>query len=87
MRSTSGSPASSLSAPASRSASRRLLTNSSVDWCVANQLQQPGMDGRPDRRRASGRRSRLGTSSAETARHVLDRNVDPQLQLFFPRHR
>ena len=51
---TSGSPASSFSAPASRSARRRLLTKSSVELVRSNQLEQPRMNRRPDRRRATG---------------------------------
>ncbi len=48
---TSTSPASSFSAPASRSASRRLFTKSSVDWCERISSSRRGwiadqMDGR-----------------------------------------
>ena len=48
---TSVSPASSFSAPASRSASRRLLTKMQRRAVRANQLEQPRVDRRPDRAR------------------------------------
>ena len=70
---TSVSPASSLSAPASRSARRRLLTKMQRRAVRANELEQPRMDRRPDRRAPAPRRRPLGPCRR---RHVLDRHFD-----------
>ena len=76
------SPASSLSAPASRSARRRLLTKISVDWCarissssrgwIADQIEGRGS---PTEAGPLGNVIRGGQP-----RHVLDRHFDSQRQ-------
>ena len=51
----------------------------------ANQLEQPRMDGRPDRRPDRPlrcRAARRARSGAAEPRHVFDRHLDPQRQLF-----
>ena len=79
---TSVSPASSFSAPASRSASRRLLTKISVERCARISSSSRGwiadqIDGRASPTDAGP----LGMSSAVVSlRHVLDRHLDGQLQ-------
>ena len=79
---TSVSPASSFSAPASRSARRRLLTKISVERCARIRFEQPRMDRRPDRRPrvAERRRSARDHVGPGELRHVLDRHFDRQLQ-------
>ena len=75
----SPSTASSLSRVASRSASRRALTKISVDRCCCDQLEQRGVDRRPDaaaHRPGRGRAAdRLLDDLAERA-HVVDRDDD-----------
>ena len=81
---TSVSPASSLSAPASRSARRRLLTKISVDWCARISSSSRGwiadqMDGRVVADRRGPARDVV---RRREPRHVLDRHLDGQLQRF-----
>ena len=79
---TSVSPASSLSAPASRSASRRLLTKISVERCARISSSSRGwiadqIDGRAVADRRGPARDVVGRRQP---RHVLDRHLDRQLQ-------
>ena len=82
---TSVSPASSFSAPASRSASRRLLTKISVERCARMSSSRRGwmaaqIDGRASPTVAAGP---LGISiDCGQLRHVLDRHFDGQLERF-----
>ena len=84
---TSGSPASSFSAPASRSAMRRLLTKISVERCARTSSSSRGWIARPDRRahRALRRRPARDVRRLADARHVLDRDLDAQLELLLLR--
>ena len=80
-----GSSASSFSRSASRSASRRLLTKTRVERCAAHQLEQLGVDGRPDRARAAVGGALdvldLDLGHAVGLAQVLDRHDDPQVEL------
>ena len=82
---TSSSPASSLRRWARRSARRRLLVNTMVLRWLADQLQDPGMDRRPDARAhlAADHRTAgllVHRQDLAQARHVLDRDDDLDLQ-------
>ncbi len=79
---TSSSPASSLSAAASRSARRRLFTKIERRAVRPDELEEARVDRRPDRRpdRCLARVAARGLERFAEPRHVLDRHLDGQLE-------